>query len=196
MEKYRKIFSLVVVLVLISACGGVKRQYKVIDVSSKQPDWVGVRDVDVLQKKLGGDFVYVVADAESVSRTICEREAKAKGPVAFKEQITQSMQERTETIHSTEEQREKAEKMTRSINAVAGRIAGVKVKDTYWEKRRNDPKLGADDEKVFYHCYALFSMEGKKLDALKNAVYQTYLNEINVSGEQSIKNDFMNLQDR
>jgi hypothetical protein len=191
----RLCLGFVLVTQLAACVGGVKKQYIVTEESSKRPYWVNIRDVDVLQKKLGSKDSYAIGDAESINKTICEKEAKAKGPVAFKEQITQSLQEQSVIKNTASDASgiQSDDKITKTVNAVAGRITGVKVKDTFWEKRQNSPKLGAADEKVFYHCYTLFSMDSKKLNELKDTVYNTYLREINVSGEQSIKDDFIDL---
>ncbi|MDR2527000.1 MAG: hypothetical protein LBC92_03950 [Rickettsiales bacterium] len=196
MNKKIDLLFLLSLLAMLSACGGIKKQYVVVSQSHEKPSWIDItRDTDELKKKFGGENEYVVSDAESINKTICEKESKAKGPVAFKEQITQSIQEQFSGKYATDEQESNVNaKISKSVNAVAGRITGVKVKDSYWELRQNVPDKGADDDKKFYHCNTLFSMDSKKLNSLKDTVYKIYEKEIKESGEQSIKNDFIDLK--
>ncbi|GMO60705.1 MAG: hypothetical protein Ta2D_06320 [Rickettsiales bacterium] len=154
-------------LLMLVACGGLKKDYVVLEQSrGDEPKWLGNNLKSERKENPSLELYY--GDANGANKTICEKGAEAKAKTALVEYIEENIESGYKQAASEEksanDSNKNEEALARTLSTkISKSVTGVKVNDKYWEKVQHQVKLGAEKEFVEYKCHALLSMDKAKL---------------------------------
>lgn len=178
-----KKLSLLIVAACISACSSNKKlDYVITETSTdKKPVWIdNISKYEKNKDNESDKYKYFRSEAESINRATCEQAAIANRNKAIAAEISSEI----DNLYSglTEVQSEELvtsdSKKEETRNLVKGKLSGVELKDSYWEKRKYSTELGADKDKVSYRCYQLARVKRKVHDKIVNEMINKQLKDI------------------
>lgn len=161
------------------------KTYTVVESSSKVfPEWIGEQD------KNDKDFRYFVSEAKNKNQRLCMKSAEVRATSKIASEISQFIKNSYgESVQGGRDQ-EVEEYMEESLASEAQAfVVGAQVSRTYFEKRKYDKKLGAEENYSEYYCFALIKMKKDNLEkAVNNALKKLYSTIENKEAKEKTQN--------
>jgi len=150
----KKLFYILPVIALTSACASFKPDYVIRDASeNSRPSWTVQKNAyksdDSANKK---KYRYYVNDAENPDQNLCLNLAESRATQKVASEISQEIMSKFKEKSSSkddESNRTVKNELERNIQV---NLHGVAVTGKYWEKRAYSTELGAEKNKIGYKC--------------------------------------------
>jgi hypothetical protein len=162
-------------LLVLAACGGIKRDYDVIDMSSSsRPDWLDSEYIAELNAK-GDGYKYYVGEndnaASAATKGLCRSAAEAKARYDLAAAIETTVKNAYSEIESSGEQLavKSSSDLDRAL-IVDRAVSGAEKYKDYWEQRGHKKEKGAAKDYKSYHCMTLVRISNDTYaDVIRNA---------------------------
>lgn len=154
-----------------------KKTYTVTEASLNAfPEWID-KPESYDDSSEGATFRYFTSFAENKNQRLCLRSAEVRATAQIASEITQFVKN-TYGESSLGGDALVEHYMEESLASEAQAfVVGARVERTYWEKRKYEVKLGANEERSIYQCFALVKMDKKHLEkAVNSSLEKLYSN--------------------
>ena len=180
-----KKICLILLAVLTVSCSKFKKDYVLVDASSKKrPSWVEKEKYKASSKD---EYKYFVSKGENVNQRLCEKTAVARATNVVAAEISnelvdaynQSIKNNNSNVNEIT-----SEDLKQTVNMY---LAGVENDEKYWEKRKYSTELGAEKDYSQFVCYALVRMNKKTYNNALNASIDKMMDRLKRSEKDSNK---------
>jgi hypothetical protein len=181
----KKIKIFVFVGLLLASCGGIKKDYVVVDVAyTPQPKWM-----KKLKNKASADseYKYFISSADNVNQRLCEKTAKARVNSVIAGEIATELNDTYRSVTESKNDDSSDAVIERLEQNVKLYLSGVENEDSYWEKRKYLRDKGAEKDLVKYQCYSLVKMNRKIYNDVLRASIEKMVVLIQGSNKDEIK---------
>lgn len=180
----KKIYTIIVLSLLASACSTFKPDYVVKEASlPSAPKWINQEyasnaETETVDVK---NYRYFVDEATNLNKRLCMKsaEVRATGRIASElaQEITNKYQEIQESTGDAVEANDTVKTKLKEVltQDIKTNLNGVSIVDKYWEKRAYLKELGAPADYVGYKCNTVVKMSKDDLaDAIMHYKEMTF----------------------
>jgi hypothetical protein len=166
-----KKLSILLVALVLTACGSSKKkprdfelEYKVVNASDRvEPDWLN----DASKYDGKSNFRYFSSESEHAVKRLCVKSATARAIATVASEVEHEVRNEYTEVTREDEERNIEKFFSETLKQIVqAELAGVRVINQYWEKRKFLPNKDGG-QKVTYACYTLVGISDKDLEEAK-----------------------------
>jgi hypothetical protein len=167
-----------------------KKDYEVLDFSeASTPSWVKHPSQVDLTPEERLNYRYFVNESSHTDQRLCVKSAEVRATSRVASEIAQFMKNSYAEATQGGGDEKVSEYMQEQLAQDAESfLVGVQVAKTYWEKRKYMEKLGAQEDKTKFYCYAVVKMEKKQLENAMKKSFDKLLSNVK-NPEVKLKTD-------
>lgn len=182
-----KLCLICLVLIGVLSCASKKEEkyekrefvktYTVLDASlNAYPEWID-KPESYDQGTEANKFRYFTSFADNKNQRLCLRSAEARATAQIASEISQFVKNSYgESSLGGDALVEHYMEESLATEAQAF-VVGARTEKSYWEKRKYEMKLGAEEDRVIFQCFALVKMDKKLLEkAVNSSLEKLYAN--------------------
>ncbi|MCQ2914513.1 MAG: hypothetical protein MJ247_04900 [Alphaproteobacteria bacterium] len=168
----KKIYSVLALAALTSACSTFKPDYEVVNAShEKAPKWITQENAYKADDGSGSKTThrYFVDDATNLNQRLCLKAAETRATGKIASEIAQEILDKYQEIQESSGEKVEADDKVNTkakevlTQDVKTRLHGVSVINKYWEKRRYKQELGAEKDYTGFKCNVVVRLSNENL---------------------------------